>query len=122
MFFLGHRQDVSNVLKTVDVFVYPSYLEGLGTALLEAMTMGRPVAVSDIPTFKEFVKDGENGLYFKVKDPEDIAAKVVVLLKDRGLRQQLGDNAKSTALEKFGIEKMTDLTENLYREDLDSAL
>ena len=122
VFFLGHRQDVSNVLKTVDVFVYPSYLEGLGTALLEAMTMGRPVAVSDIPTFKEFVKDGENGLYFKVKDPEDIAAKVVVLLKDRELRQQLGDNAKSTALEKFGIEKMTDLTENLYREVLDSAL
>lgn len=116
--FLGHRDDVQKVLKTIDVFIYPSFLEGLGTALLEAMTMGKPVAVSDIPTFRDFIKEGENGLYFRAKDSEDLAEKAVALLRDKKLRERLGGNARASAFEKFTLDKMIDLTKAQYREVL----
>ncbi len=114
--FLGHRDDVPAVLKTIDVFVYPSILEGLGTALLEAMAMARPVVVSDIPTFRSFIKDNCNGIYFRNKDAEDMSAKVVALLNNKALRERLAANARSTALEKFTLDRMMDLTELRYRE------
>ncbi|RJQ19419.1 MAG: glycosyltransferase family 1 protein [Nitrospiraceae bacterium] len=114
--FLGHRDDVPGVLKTLDVFVFPSFLEGLGTALLEAMMMEKAVTVSDIPTFRDFVEEGENGVYFKAKDFEDIAEKVIALLQNKVLRDGLGRNARATALEKFTVGKMLDLTEACYTE------
>ncbi|MBI4847602.1 MAG: glycosyltransferase family 4 protein [Nitrospirae bacterium] len=119
--FLGHRDDVQRVLKTIDIFVYPSWLEGLGTALVEAMAMERAVAVSDIPTFREFVEDNVNGVYFKVKDPDDIAEKVILLARNKDFREQLGSGARATALEKFTLDRMIDLTEACYKEVLDVA-
>ena len=119
--FLGHRDDVPRVLKTIDVFVYPSFMEGLGTALLEAMTMKRAIALSDIPTFREFIDDTGNGLFFAAQDPDDMAEKVLLLLRDEGLRQRLGEHARSTALERFSPGRMLDLTETTYREVLNAS-
>lgn len=116
--FLGHMDDVPRVLKTIDIFIYPSILEGLGTSLLEAMAMERPVVVSDISTFREFINDGENGLFFKVEDPEDITRKVLFLIDNKELGERLGRNARKTILKRFTIERMIDKTENLYREVL----
>jgi len=116
---LGHREDIPSVLKTIDIFVYPSFSEGLGTALLEAMAMERPVVVSDIPTFREFIIDGENGLFFRPKDHKDMAEKVLLLIHNKELREKLGRNARRTVLERFTIEGMIDRTEALYRKVLD---
>ncbi len=118
--FLGHREDIPSVLKTIDIYIYPSLLEGLGTALLEAMAMERPVVVSDIPTFREFITDRENGIFFKTKDPEDMAKKVLLLIENKELRERLGRNARKTILERFAIEGMLDKTESLYREVLNA--
>jgi glycosyltransferase involved in cell wall biosynthesis len=117
---LGHREDIPRVLKTIDIFIYPSVLEGLGTALLEAMAMGRPIITSDIPTFGDFIEDRVNGLFFKVRNPEDLAEKAVFLMQDKKLKEQIGKKARSTALEKFTVEKMIDRTEAYYQEVLDA--
>jgi len=114
--FLGLRNDIPEVLKTFDIFIFPSFVEGLGTSLLEAMAMEKPVVVSDIPTFRNFIIDGANGLFFKAKDPKDIAEKVVFLMENENLKEQLGKNARSTVLEKFSLDKMLNLTEALYKE------
>jgi glycosyltransferase involved in cell wall biosynthesis len=114
--FLGHRDDIPNVLKTIDIFVYPSFLEGLGTALLEAMAMERPVIVSDIPTFREFIENRENGIFFKAKDPEDLADKVMSLVNNKALRDKIGKNARITIHKNFSPDRMLDLTEALYDE------
>ncbi len=115
---LGHREDVPEILNTIDIFVYPSYLEALGTALLEAMTMGKPVAVSDIPSFRSFVEENVSGVYFNTRDPDDLAKKVLSLMNDKELRMRLGKNARATALEKFSEDRMLDLTEAHYRETM----
>ena len=117
--FLGHREDIPRVLKTIDIFVYPSLLEGLGTALLEAMSMEKPVAVSDIPTFRNFIEEDINGVFFKSGDPESMAKKVISLAGDDKLRHLIGGNAKLTIIEKFSIEEMINRTEALYLEILD---
>lgn len=119
--FLGYRDDVPKVLNTIDIFVYPSFLEGLGTALIEAMIMARPIALSDIPTFREFIENRVNGLFFKAKDPDDIANKVLELMANKGLQEQLAVNARETALEKFTLEKMMDLTEANYEEVINAV-
>ena len=119
--FLGHRDDIPRVLKTIDIFVYPSLLEGLGTALLEAMAMGKTAVVSDIPTFRDFIEDGVNGLFFRVNDPGDLAEKVLSLMRDKDPGRRLGENARATVLERFGIDRMVDLTESLYMEVLNAV-
>jgi glycosyltransferase involved in cell wall biosynthesis len=119
--FLGHRDDIPEVLKTVDVFVYPSTLEGLGTALLEAMAMRRPVVVSDIPTFRTFIQEGYNGSFFRSGDALDLAQRVAALTRDAELRKRLGDRARETIIRKFSHEVMIDKTEDLYRSLLDGG-
>ncbi|MBI5098988.1 MAG: glycosyltransferase family 4 protein [Nitrospirae bacterium] len=114
--FLGHRDDIPRILKTIDIFVFPSVFESISTALLEAMIMGKPLVVSDVPTFKEIIADRVNGLYFKVKDSGDMAEKVNLLLKDKELRMRIGRKARDTALKKFTINSMIDKTEAIYKE------
>jgi len=80
--------------------------------------MGRPVAVSDIPTFRDFIEDGTNGLYFKTRDPHDLAEKVITLLQDKKLREHLGRHARETVLERFTNDRMIAQTEDMYREVL----
>jgi glycosyltransferase involved in cell wall biosynthesis len=115
---LGHREDIPRVLKTIDIFVHPSTLEGLGTALIEAMAMEKPVVVSDIPTFRNFIVDGVNGIFFKAGDPADLAEKTGILLKNEGFKRQLGSNARSTVKGRFSPDRMLDLTESVYEEVL----
>jgi len=116
--FLGHRDDIPDVLKSLDIFVFPSVVEGLGTSLIEAMAMEKPVVVSDIPTFRDFIEDRRNGLFFSPRDPDDLAEKVISLMEDESLRGHLGSNARSTVLEQFSFERMISHTEALYGEIL----
>lgn len=113
--FLGHRDDIQRVLKTIDIFVYPSFSEGLGTALLEAMAMERPVVVSDIPTFRNFITDGINGLFFEPRNPKDIAEKVINIAFNEGLKKSIGENARHTIMRKFSFEEMINETEVVYK-------
>lgn len=113
--FLGHRDDIPRVLRTMDIFVYPSLLEGLGTALLEAMAMKRPVIASDIPTFRHFIRQAENGVLFSHDVPGDLAEKVVGLIRNEGMRKRLGEEARETVKRKFSPEVMIDKTEALYQ-------
>jgi glycosyltransferase involved in cell wall biosynthesis len=113
--FLGHREDIPEVLKTIDIFVYPSVSEGLGTALLEAMAMEKPVVVSDIPTFKDFIRDNENGLFFRNKDSDDIAEKVLFLIRNFNLRKKIAKKGSELINKNFSYEKMIFQTETLYK-------
>ena len=116
--FLGHRDDIPRILKTIDIFVFPSVFESISTALLEAMIMGKPLVASDVPTFKEIIADRVNGLYFKVKDAGDMAEKVNLLMEDKELRLRIGRKARDVALKKFTTNSMLDKTEAIYKEIL----
>ncbi|OGP18244.1 MAG: hypothetical protein A2V21_308640 [Deltaproteobacteria bacterium GWC2_55_46] len=112
---LGHRDDVPNILSSLDIFVQPSYAnEGVPQSVLQAMAMGVPVVATDLKPFKEIVKDRETGLLAPVKDPQALADRISEILADARLSERLSKNARALALKSFSIESMLDRTEELY--------
>lgn len=58
---LGYREDIIAIMKSCDLFVFPSMREGLSVALMEAIACGLPCVVSDIRGNRDLIKDGKNG-------------------------------------------------------------
>jgi glycosyltransferase involved in cell wall biosynthesis len=89
--FLGHRDDVPELLAAADVFVFPSLYEGLGGALIEAMALRLPVVASDIPAVREVVEDGATADLVPPGDPIALGDALVRLLGDADRMRAYGD-------------------------------
>lgn len=70
---LGYRNDIVNLMKLADVFVFPSFQEGLPVALMEAMASGLPCICSDIRGNDDLISDGEGGWLFNPVDSKKLA-------------------------------------------------
>jgi glycosyltransferase involved in cell wall biosynthesis len=99
--FLGWRSDVPSVLSAMDVFVLPSWREGVPRSAIEAAAMGKPLIVSDIPGCRQVVTDGLEGILVPPRDPEALASAILRLAKDPDLRSRMGAAARATAEERF---------------------
>jgi glycosyltransferase involved in cell wall biosynthesis len=105
--FPGTKTDVKNIFKQTDLFVLPSLEEGSSSiALLEAMAAGIPVIASDIDGIKEDIESGKNGFLFQPKSPYEMAALILMLLKNKELAKKIGHEGKKFVLEKYD-EKIT---------------
>lgn len=97
----GDRQDVPQLLQSMDVFVLPSLGEGISNTLLEAMATGLPVVATRVGGNPELVADGENGLLVPVADDEALAAALEALAQDAALRARMGTAALERVAERF---------------------
>jgi len=115
--FLGYvpKRELMTLYRLASVFVFPSLCEGFGIPLLEAMAGGLPVAASGVSALPEI--GGEAALYFDPKSPEDMADKIIRLLQDTQLRQELIDKGKKRVLE-FDWTKTASETLNYYEDVL----
>lgn len=95
--FCGVRYDISEVLASLDIFVLPSYIEGLSTALLEAMASRRAIICSDIPSNREIITHNETALTFNPNSIPELEDCIRLLCNDNSLRCRLGNNAKAIA-------------------------
>lgn len=111
----GFRDDVPELLATLDVAVFPSRWEAQGLALIEAMAAGRAVIASRLPAHAEAVEEGESGLLVPVGDDEEMADRAVALLADPARRARLGACARQRAERRYRIEAMVDATAEVYR-------
>lgn len=114
--FLGYRDDIPSILKSIDIYVSSTVSEGLSVAVLEAMAMEKPVVVSDIPAFKSFVIENYNGIFFESENVAKLAENLIFLIENESLRKELGKNARKTIIERFTLDRMIDDTEKLYKE------
>jgi glycosyltransferase involved in cell wall biosynthesis len=98
-YFAGHRtgNELSAWYASADVFVLPSTTETLGNVVLEAMASGLPAVVVDRGGPKDLVSEGETGFVARSNDPDDLAAKLEPLLRDRALRARMGAAARAAA-------------------------
>jgi glycosyltransferase involved in cell wall biosynthesis len=112
--FLGHRQDIPDLLANCDLFVLPSLFEGLPVSVLEAMAAGKPVIASDIGGTDEAVVHGVSGLLVPPGDAEALAAAIQKLLLDAPLRQEFGKAGKARAVSVFSAESMVQRVSSLY--------
>ena len=115
--FAGERDDLPAVLKTIDIFVLPSWSEGFGRANLEAMAAGRPVVSTDVGGIPEVVIDGETGILVPPHDPGALAEAIIRLAEDENLRKQMGAAGRRRA-ERFTIEQMVNGVVRVYDEIL----
>lgn len=110
--------EVCSWLQIADVFTLVSVSEGFPCALLEAMSVGLPCVVSDIPANAQLIESGQHGFLEPVGDAEAISASIVKLLKDYELRLRMGASARSRVIENYSTAKIADRYEALFREVL----
>jgi glycosyltransferase involved in cell wall biosynthesis len=109
---------VINWLQASDVFALVSSNEGFPCSLVEAMAVGLPSVVSDIPANVQLIVHNENGLLAAQRNEDGIAAALDRLLSDEPLRRRLGAAARLEVVEKYSVEKVIARYEQLFQEVL----
>jgi glycosyltransferase involved in cell wall biosynthesis len=106
--FMGAVEDVRPLLAALDVFVLPSTaVESFSNAALEAMSMGRPVILSNIGGAREMIHDGVEGYVVTTTELEArLPALITALYADRRKRQQMGIAARNRATNCFSVPAM----------------
>ena len=111
---LGYRDDVAQIYSAADVFVHPSYREGLPVSVMEAMAAGLPIAASRIRGNTDLV-DTEGGFLLEPADTDGFARAIDGLLKDRELMKKMGEHNR-LASSKYSVSTVKELTEKIYKE------
>lgn len=89
--FLGYRNDVSELLSISDIFVFPSFQEGLPVAVIEAMTSGLPIIASNIRGVNDLIENGKGGYLGNPKDVDFFANSIIKLINNRDERIKFGN-------------------------------
>jgi glycosyltransferase involved in cell wall biosynthesis len=113
--FTGQREDVPSLLGLMDVFVLPSWREGLPQAAIEAAAAGKPLVLTDIRGCREVARHGIEGLLVPPRNPARLAEAIDRLVNDAELRSRMGAAARTRAVERFDESKVLDLVVAQYR-------
>jgi glycosyltransferase involved in cell wall biosynthesis len=108
------RPIVENKLGNAEIFIFPSFVEGLPVAVLEAMKFGLLLVGSDIPTLHECVTSGDNGYLLSLHAPVQWIEKLKTLLSDANLRLVMRRRSWEMA-ERFDLEQIANQYEILFR-------
>jgi glycosyltransferase involved in cell wall biosynthesis len=113
--FLGQVRDVPGLLARAGLFVLPSLSEGISLTLLEAMSSGLAVVATRVGGNPEVVADGQTGLLVPPADPPALAATLLTVSQDAGLRSRLGRAGRQRAEQHFDIRRTVADYERLFR-------
>jgi N,N'-diacetylbacillosaminyl-diphospho-undecaprenol alpha-1,3-N-acetylgalactosaminyltransferase len=112
---LGEQQDIKEFLFLSDIFVLPSYREGVPRTLLEAGAMQKALITTDTIGCKEVVKHNFNGLLVKIQDSCDLANAISVLIEDKEKRELFALNSKKRIKEEFDIKNIVSQYIDIYK-------
>lgn len=100
-----NQEQTREIYGQADIFVLPSFAEGLPVVLMEAMSMEIPCIASAINGIPELIKDGHNGLLVAPSDSEGLCKALELMMTDAGLRKKLGQQGRSAILERYSLDK-----------------
>ncbi|MGQ4807327.1 D-inositol-3-phosphate glycosyltransferase [Candidatus Entotheonellaceae bacterium PAL068K] len=114
--FTGFRQDILALMRGFEVFVFPSVLEGLGTAILDAMALGKPVVATRAGGIPEVVEDGVTGLLVPARDPEALARALCHVLQHPEQGRAFGEAGRKRVERHFTAARMAAQTLQVYQQ------
>ncbi len=112
--FLGPIRNVREFLSVLDVFTHPSIFEGLGIAVIEAMSMGLAIVATKVDGLAELITDGVEGSLVEPNNPIALSKAMKRILSDPALRKNMGQRARKKAVGKFSVKTMIQKYEELY--------
>lgn len=110
---LGFRTDAKEWLTVADVFVFPSFREGLPVSLMEAMAAGLPVVATKIRGTTDLIVPGKGGYLHGTTQVEQIAQSISELLNNDRTRGEMGKYNKMV-IQKFSITKVQEIMKTIY--------
>lgn len=115
--FLGKKsmKELIALYHLCDVYIQPSLAECLPTVITEAMMCGKPVIATNVGGIPEQITEN-TGILIKPMDSHALANAIIELIKDEGMRREMGMNGKKRVLEKFTQEQMYKKHLKLYEE------
>jgi glycosyltransferase involved in cell wall biosynthesis len=119
--FVPYLLDFAESLAAMDIFCLSSLQQGLGTVMLEAMALGRPVIATGVGGVYSVVRDGQTGLMIPPSNSGELARRMRELLDDPVRARAIGEAARQFVTEEFSVERMVAQTAELYRHLLSSS-
>ena len=114
IFLAGFRANVIELTRGFDILVSASLAEGASMALLDGMAAGKPIVATATGSVPELVADGNNGFIVSPRDDEEMARRIVGLLKDPDARARMGRASLDRAVDQFTVERMVQDIADLY--------
>jgi glycosyltransferase involved in cell wall biosynthesis len=119
--FLGVRRDIPELLRSSDLFVFPSLYEGLPISLIEAMASGLACVASQAGPMPEAIRHGVDGWLSPPADDRALADAICLLLADEDKRKRLGAAAAESVRARFHPETAARKLERIYESVLEGA-
>jgi len=117
----GFRKDVGAFYNIADLFVMSSVQEGLGTAILDALALGKPVVAANSGGIPEIINDGKTGRLVEPADSQALAKGIIEMLTHTEQAQRMAEWGQAVVKEKFSIEAMVEKNLAVYDQLLSPA-
>jgi glycosyltransferase involved in cell wall biosynthesis len=114
--FPGYQEEIGPFFGAFDVFVLPSANEGTPVTAIEALASGCPVVATRVGGVPDVVRDGEDGFLVEPGDVDRLASRLAMLASDADLRARLGGAGRERVVSRYGVGRLIDDVDGLYRE------
>ncbi len=104
--YLGDTRDVRPYIAGCDIYVLPSYHEGMPRTVLEAMAMGRPILTTDVPGCRETVEPGTNGYLVPKGDANALAERMSWFIEHADQWESMGQASRRMAEQRFDVRRI----------------
>jgi glycosyltransferase involved in cell wall biosynthesis len=116
MRFMGFREDIAEILQSVDLVVLASWIESFSRTVCEAMAASKPVVATRCGGPEEIVVDGVTGLLVPIKSPENLAEAILKILGSEQVRKRMGEAGRGRAEELLDVREYVSKIEKVIEE------
>ncbi|NLW76458.1 MAG: glycosyltransferase family 4 protein, partial [Methanomicrobiales archaeon] len=112
---LINPNNMPNIYRSAEIYLFPSRLEGFGLSVAEAMACGKPVIATNCSSLPELVIDGKGGFLCEMDNIKDFAESVRIIAEDASLRREMGRFNRERAIKNFSLDRMVNEYVKVYK-------
>ena len=117
--FLGHRDDIPEIMAGLDIQVLASFAgEGTPQVIPQAFAMKTPLVATRVGSIPEMLGQGKRGILVEPKNSVDLANGIINLIENPGIRNELAEKGYEFCRNELGVDRMIDETITIYEEAL----